>query len=135
MKSFLEYRVDQVGILLSVLCALHCLSFPLFYIAGVQFFEFHSLSAHMLFFVSVSGIALWSFIRCYRSHGFRVPLLLGLSGILLLLLGIVLEAYQVHLLETSFDLLTILGSACLVFAHLKNLRLCRCLHSAARCAH
>lgn len=110
-------RLDRVGILLSGLCALHCLA-GLLLVAGL------GLGGQVLFAPAIHRVGLALAIAVGAAtlamgvtrHGDPVPLQVGAAGI-----GFMGFALFVgHGAEEAF--LTIVGVGLLAWAHLRNLR-------------
>lgn len=118
-------RWDKVGIFLSSLCAIHCLAAPLvvlFLPVLGSFFENEMVHMIMaLFVVPVGALAFWS---GYRHHRQIKLFSLGLVG-LLLVGGSPFAPHEVVDLF-GHDVLTIVGSFCLIVAHVLNRRACLC---------
>ncbi|MDH5580887.1 MAG: MerC domain-containing protein [Bdellovibrionales bacterium] len=117
-------EIDKIGISLSGLCAIHCLITPLILIfmpAWANFFKHEYI--HILFFLTVSPLALISFYRVFKEHEDRVPLGLGILGSLVLLLSFVEHDHDIHFLS-------ILGSILLMSGHFLSLKKCRCKQHA-----
>ncbi|MEI7973815.1 MAG: MerC domain-containing protein [Bdellovibrio sp.] len=141
---------DQLGVSLSLLCAIHCAVTPIFifllpvlrtglgaglstnlgtgFLLGREAWgeQFHLLLA--LLIVPTAVIALWA---GYSHHRHRLVLWTGFFGILLvaglpLLQGFVLEKWWGALDWKTEALVMIPGSFLLIWAHLLNRRYCRC---------
>ena len=115
---------DRLGIFASMTCALHCLLFPVLLVAGSalpavlldeEFF-------HQLIIFILLPAALVAFgMGCSRHKDLRV-VALGSLG----LLGIIGAIFLHDVLgENGERILTIVSSALLIIAHLRNYRLCR----------
>jgi len=110
-------RLDRVGVLLSGLCALHCLLSVVLVSAlglGGQALlapEIHQIGLALAIVVGVVtlGIGL-------RRHGQRAPLAIGACGIALMAAAL----FAGHGLPEA--LLTIAGVALVAVAHIRNLR-------------
>ena len=112
-------RLDRFGVLLSGLCALHCLA-GLLLVAGLGLgSEFvlapaiHRIGLALA--IAVGSITLGLGVA---RHGDPVPLRVGASGIVLMALALVAG----H--GVAEALLTISGVSLLAWAHLRNLRRC-----------
>lgn len=110
-------RLDRFGVLLSGLCALHCLA-GLLLVAGLGLGgelllapAIHRIGLALALVVGAATLAL-GVLR----HGDRVPLQVGGAG--LALMGLALLAGH----GTAEAVLTILGVSLLGFAHIRNLR-------------
>lgn len=127
---------DKIGMALSFLCLVHCLAGPILLVALPSLGQFISHEAfHIIMLGFVIPVAALSFIKSYKSHGIKLPLKLGATGALFLVLGILIPAlighdhahHDEHLnlqtLETAF---TVLGGIVLAYAHYINFKQCQC---------
>ncbi|RYG29576.1 MerC domain-containing protein [bacterium] len=112
---------DRVGVVLSFLCALHCLVTPFialslpFWVYSIHYSPFHLAIA--LFIIPVGIYAFWNGFRRHR----QLPILiLGLSGLVLLTLALVGPSTRNQLRWN--DIVTLIGSGLLIAAHLLNRR-------------
>ena len=121
----MQRPLDIIAVSISGLCALHCMLMPLALIlfpvlSGSLFAgeEFHQLLLWVI--LPSSGLALW--LGC-RHHKDWLVLLLGLSGLLLLMLA----AFQGHSWfgEWGERLVTVGGGVIMATGHIRNYRLCR----------
>lgn len=116
---------DNMGIYTSTLCVAHCLLSPII----VTFLPWLGLTflaediTHQIMVVVLVGCGLCAFRPGYRLHGKRWVVTLALTGWTLVAFatfaagGIFGEHWETPL--------TLLGSALLITAHLKNLSFCR----------
>lgn len=110
-------QVDRMGIMLSGLCLLHCLSGLLLVSAlglgGELLFApaWHRAGLVLALVIAVIGLGLGA-----QRHGSRVPLAIGGVGICLMAGALLVD----HGLQEA--LLTIAGVALVAFAHIWNLR-------------
>ncbi|MFM2301370.1 MAG: hypothetical protein RLZZ84_1106 [Pseudomonadota bacterium] len=110
-------RLDRFGVLLSGLCALHCLA-GLLLVAGLGLGgevllapAIHRVGLALA--IAVGGVTL---VLGAMRHGDRVPLQAGGSGIALMAVAL----FVGH--GTAEAMLTIIGVSLLAWAHLRNLR-------------
>ena len=110
--------LDLVGIVLSVLCVIHCLALPLFATGALAWAA--SESVHLGLTFALAGVVLLVALPGYRRH--RRALVPGLlvAGVAQLVGAVVLEG---ALGGAGGALLTLVGSAARVAGHLLNLRL------------
>lgn len=110
-------RLDRFGVLLSGLCALHCLA-GLLLVAGLGLGGEVLLAPafHRVGLVLAIGVGAVTLVMGVLRHGDPVPLQVGAAGIALM--GFAL--FVGHGLPEA--LLTIAGVALLAWAHLRNLR-------------
>ncbi|MFM5953339.1 MAG: MerC domain-containing protein [Novosphingobium sp.] len=111
-------RLDRVGVMLSALCALHCLA-GLFLVAGLglggQFLLAPVIHrAGLVLAIAVGAVTLGIGVS---RHGDPLPLRVGIGGIALMAMAV----FVGHGSAEAF--LTIAGVALLAWAHLRNLRL------------
>lgn len=115
--SSIRGRLDRVGVILSGLCALHCLA-GLLLVAGLglggQFLlapEIHRVGLALAIVVGAATLVL-GVVR----HGDPVPLQVGAAGIAFMAFAL----FVGH--GTAEAVLTIMGVSLLAWAHLRNLR-------------
>lgn len=118
--SFIKFPLDFIGLITSLLCALHCACIPLLLsfstLAGFHFLG-NPWVEYSVVIVSLV-IALISFIPAYRIHHRK------LSPILILGIGFVFIAMgQTGLLSISEIVLTVVGAILISIAHFINWRL------------
>lgn len=118
--SSIRLRLDRMGIVLSGLCALHC-------IAGIALLSFFGLGSvagetllapviHRAGLVLAVAVAAATLGLAALRHGQRGPLAIGLLGIALMVAGLLAP----HGLGEA--LLTIPGVLLVALAHLRNMR-------------
>lgn len=111
---------DRLGIAFSGACVVHCIlvAFIPFIFPAIESYT-HSTWIH----ISVGLIILFTsplaFIPGYRKHGLTWILGLAVSGLFFILMGILLEG---KFSDQVSHAISIVGSLCLVFAHVKNLQ-------------
>ena len=117
VMSSIRGRLDRVGVILSGLCALHCLA-GLLLVAGLglggQFLlapEIHRVGLALAIVVGAATLVL-GVVR----HGDPVPLQVGAAGIAFMAFAL----FVGH--GTAEAVLTIMGVSLLAWAHLRNLR-------------
>lgn len=119
---------DALGIIASSICLVHCMAMP-FIIAflpflGLQFLE--SPMAHKVIAACVIAFAVFAIIPGYKRHRNRLVL-----AALWLGLGLVIfAAFTAGILITEQMELPMItaGNLILVCTHLRNLKLCKCVH-------
>lgn len=123
--------LDRSAIVLSVICAMHCLAVPLSVaivpMASTYWFadeHFHFLLLYLVLPTSALAICL----GCRRHRTFRV-IAWGSAGLGLLVVGALLGHDRLG--ELGEKGLTLLGAGFVVLAHVHNFRLCR----QSQCAH
>lgn len=122
---------DRWGILLSSLCAIHCLITPVLLLAlPVLGGYFHNPLVHIIMALFVVPVGLFAFWSGYKHHKKVSLFVMGIVG-LSLVGGAPLAHDFFHELMHDFEFLseevmTILGSVILICAHLLNRRACQC---------
>lgn len=123
MTASLRPQGDQLAMLLSRLCLLHCVLPPLLlsllpWLAWLSWVEEQESTIHLAMLVLVLPLSLWALRRGHQHHRQFRPLGLGLFGLGLLMLAAALEFS-----EQQWSLwLTVLGSLLLGGSHWLNLR-------------
>lgn len=112
--------LDRTAVFLSGLCLLHCLAIPIALLLGPLVSEWlidSETRVHWILLglaLPISMVALW---RGYQRHHNAVTLLLGISGLLLMFIGVA------HLFGESWEItLTVVGVSALLVAHIRNMR-------------
>ncbi|MBO9665704.1 MAG: MerC domain-containing protein [Bdellovibrio sp.] len=118
-------RWDKLGILLSTICAIHCLVTPLLILALPVLGEaFEASWVHLSMAAVILPIGLFAFWSGYKHHRQTKVFAMGAMGLLLVACGSVLPHEMVEIYE--HDVVTIIGSLMLVTAHVLNRRACQC---------
>ena len=118
--------IDNLGITISSVCAIHCLLLPaIFLIAPYSFLASHEFHEALIYFIL--PCALVAFILGCRKHKDTKVAVLGTLGIMLL--GSALLLHDVHYGDQHSEeyitvLITICGSLLLVVSHMRNRKLC-----------
>jgi hypothetical protein len=119
-----QSKLDKVSIGISSLCVVHCLFLPvaviLFPSIGLQIIAdeaFHQMLVVVVLLTSLSAL----FMGCRRHKAWKV-LGWGIGGLVLLFAAIIFG----HDFGEVFEkVLTVLGSAMVIFGHIQNFRLCK----------
>ena len=113
----IRHRLDRIGILLSGLCAVHCLlGIVLVSVLGLGGEAFLSPSIHRVGLALAILVGVITLGLGVLRHGKIVPLLIGGCGIALMTAGILVLHGPVE------ALLTIAGVVLVATAHIRNLR-------------
>lgn len=122
MESKTEIKEwDRTGAFLSSLCALHCLVTPFITLSlPLWVYSIHYSPAHLFISVFIFPIAIYAFLKGYKRHASKFVLFLGVTGLLLLSVGLIAPSTREQLRWN--DVLTILGSLCLIAGHYLNRR-------------
>ena len=118
--------IDNLGITISSVCAIHCVLLPaIFIIAPYSFLASHEFHIALMYFIL--PCAAIAFILGCRKHGDVIVGLMGTLGIVLLGSAILInEIYHAeqHSEELVSVLITVAGSVMLILSHLRNRKLC-----------
>ena len=113
-----------MGQILSAVCAVHCVTMPLFMTLAPAAASVLG-GAHPVLLALVIGVAVWSFVPGYRCHHSKLVAGLAFTGISLLALA----AFVFHEslpLETGISLV---GASVMMIAHWQNRKLLREAHA------
>lgn len=115
---------DTVGQILSAVCAVHCVTTPIFITVAPAAASVLG-GAHPVLLALVIGVAIWSFVPGYRCHHSR--LVAGLAFIGISLLAVAAFLFHDNLVaETSISLV---GASVMMTAHWQNRKLLREAHA------
>jgi hypothetical protein len=112
---------DKLAISISAACVIHCLFAPTLIIFAYSFLSF-SVESELIHYIilmlalPISGLAL---VLGYRNHKVLSFLMIGITGLSLMLLAVLLVE------GTSEKVLTVIGSCTVAYAHYKNHRVCK----------
>ena len=118
--------IDNLGITISSVCAIHCVLLPaIFIIAPYSFLASHEFHEALIYFIL--PCAAIAFTLGCRKHGDIKVALMGSFGIILLASSILLHEIfhsDKHSEELLTVLITVAGSIMLILSHLRNRKLC-----------
>ena len=118
--------IDNLGITISSVCAIHCLLLPaIFLIAPYSFLASHEFHEALIYFIL--PCALIAFVLGCRKHGDMKVAILGSIGIILLASAVILHEIlhgDQHSDSLMSVLITVMGSVILIFSHMRNRKLC-----------
>lgn len=118
--------IDNLGITISSVCAIHCVLLPaIFIIAPYSFLASHEFHEALIYFIL--PCAAIAFTLGCRKHGDIKVALMGSFGIILLASSILLHEIfhsDKHSEELTTVLITVAGSIMLILSHLRNRKLC-----------
>ncbi|MEE4329707.1 MAG: MerC domain-containing protein, partial [Wenzhouxiangella sp.] len=120
-KRSVDTMIDRAGICVSTLCLIQCLLLPIIVIAvpalSVPFLD--SEAFHLLLLGLILPVGIIAFYLGYRVHANRATIVIGLTGLGVVLLTAILG--HDHLSPIASALWTSLGGVLLISAHLLNL--------------
>ena len=114
--------LDNFGITVSAVCAIHCILLPLLIILSpyieLAFFTSHEFHETLMYFIFPTSLIAFT-LGC-RKHNDDIVKLGGICAIFVLLIAISLHEFS----ETLSVVLTLFASSLLIFTHLRNRNLC-----------
>ena len=118
--------IDNLGITISSVCAIHCLLLPaIFIIAPYSFLASHEFHEALIYFIL--PCAAIAFVLGCRKHGDLKVAVMGTLGVILLASSLLFHEIfhaEEHSEELITVLITIAGSLMLILSHLRNRKLC-----------
>lgn len=89
MKRFIGLNADFVGSMAALICAVHCMAFPLFLSLGLISSTHHNHAFDFIFFAFGVGIALYVLVKDYfKKHKNAQPSIIAIIGFVVLFFGI-----------------------------------------------
>ena len=118
--------IDNLGITISSVCAIHCVLLPaIFIIAPYSFLASHEFHEALIYFIL--PCAAIAFVLGCRKHGDLRVAVMGTLGVMLLASSLLFHEIfhaEEHSEELITVLITIAGSVMLILSHLRNRKLC-----------
>ena len=118
--------IDNLGITISSVCAIHCVLLPaIFIIAPYSFLASHEFHEALIYFIL--PCAAIAFVLGCRKHGDLKVAVMGTIGVILLASSLLFHEIfhaEEHSEELITVLITIAGSVMLILSHLRNRKLC-----------
>ena len=118
--------IDNFGITVSTICAIHCLLLPaIFIIAPYSFLASHEFHVALIYFILPCGAV--AFILGCRKHGDLKVAILGSLGLACLIASMIFHEIahgHQHSEEFISIIVTVIGSILLIISHLRNRKLC-----------
>jgi hypothetical protein len=118
--------IDNLGITISSVCAIHCVLLPaIFIIDPYSFLASHEFHEALIYFIL--PCAAIAFILVCRKHGDIKVAIMGTLGVMLLASSLLFHDIfhaEEHSEELITVLITIAGSVMLILSHLRNRKLC-----------
>ena len=118
--------IDNLGITISSVCAIHCVLLPaIFIIAPYSFLASHEFHEALIYFIL--PCAAIAFVLGCRKHGDLKVAVMGTLGVILLASSLLFHEIfhaEEHSEEPITVLITIAGSIMLILSHIRNRKLC-----------
>ena len=120
-----QQNSDKLSIFVSITCALHCLLMPAFLITTSSFIalQIDNEFLHGVMLLIIFPISIFALLTGLSNHDGKISFLSGCIGFITLLYAYF--AGEEILGEWGEIIMTLIGSAILVFAHWQNFKLCR----------
>jgi hypothetical protein len=115
---------DRAGMFLSAICALHCLVTPFISLSlPLWIYSIHYSPVHLVIALFIFPVAIYALWNGFKRH--ENKMILGIGGLGLFLLCIALIGPSNRNQLRWNDIMTLIGSFCLVSAHALNFRVLR----------
>ena len=125
-----QQNSDKIAMTLSIICVVHCFFVPSFLILGAGYLSFaiDNEFVHKLIVLLAIPISIFALSIGYKNHKTSSFIPIAIFGLVLLILAVVLGASVLG--EAGEQMLTLLGSISLAYAHYKNYKTCKELDCA-----
>ena len=119
-----QLKTDKLAMTLSLACVAHCFLVPSFLIltSGFLSFSIDNEFIHTLILFIAAPVSTYALVLGYKNHKKTSFFVIGVTGLLILIAGLLGEAMLGDSLGKS---LTLFGSILIIFAHFKNHQLCK----------
>lgn len=119
--------IDQLGIIASIICILHCAATPFIGLAILPLLGLKHDLTHMILAGFVLSLALLSIIPSYLKHRDNAMLMSASLGISLVLIA----SFSGEALGEFWEIALIsIGNLIVIYTHNKNRKLCKCESSS-----
>jgi hypothetical protein len=120
---FRKIPVDQLGIIASTICILHCAAAPFIGLAVLPLLGLKHDLTHMILAGFVLSLALLSIIPSYLKHRDNSMLIAATFGLSLVLIA----SFGGESLGEFWEIALIsMGNIIVIYTHSKNRKLCKC---------
>ena len=125
-----QQNSDKIAMTLSIICVVHCFFVPSFLILGAGYLSFaiDNEFVHKLIVLLAIPISIFALSIGYKNHKTTSFIPIAVFGLVLLILAVILGASVLG--EAGEQMLTLLGSISLAYAHYKNYKTCKELDCA-----
>ena len=123
-----QQNSDKIAMTLSMICVIHCFFVPSFFILGAGYLAIDNEFVHKAIVLLAVPISIFALSIGYKNHKTSSFIPMALFGLALLILAVVLG--ESVLGEAGEQILTLLGSISLAYAHYKNYETCKELDCA-----
>ena len=126
-----QYKSDKIAASMSLVCVLHCLFVPSFFIAvsSTSALTIDNEIIHYLLLLITLPVSLYALCLGLKNHNKRGVFAIGITGLVLFVLAILFgEAYAG---ETGERVVTVIASLLVIYAHYQNYQICRKLECSS----
>ncbi len=120
-----QQNSDKIAMTLSMICVIHCFFVPSFLILGAGYLSFaiDNEFVHKAIVLLAVPISIFALSIGYKNHKTTSFMPIAFLGLVLLILAVVLG--ESVLGEAGEQILTLLGSISLAYAHYRNYETCK----------
>ena len=126
-----QYKSDKIAASMSLICVLHCLFVPSFFIAvsSTSALTIDNEIVHYLLLIVTLPVSLYALHLGLKNHKKKGVFALGIAGLVLFVLAVLFgEAYAS---ETGEQVVTVIASLLVIYAHYQNFQICRKLECSS----
>ena len=125
-----QQNSDKIAMTLSMMCVIHCFFVPSFLILGAGYLSFaiDNEFVHKAIVLLALPISIFALTIGYKNHKTSSFIPMAVFGLALLILAVVLG--ESILGEAGEQIMSLLGSITLAYAHYKNYETCKALDCA-----
>jgi len=115
IKRFIGFNPDFIGSLAALVCAVHCMVFPVLLSIGLVSSSSHNHAFDFIFMAAGIVIAAYVLVKDYLKHKVFLPLAISTMGFFVLFVGV--ESHG------SLFFLSVIGGVMVTAAHYHNWKL------------
>ena len=126
-----QYKSDKIAASISLICALHCLFVPSFFIAvsSTSALTIDNETIHYMLLLITIPVSIYALQLGLKNHKKKGVFVLGIAGLVLFVLAVLFgEAYAG---ETGEQVITVIASLIVIYAHYQNYQICRKLECSS----
>ena len=126
-----QYKSDKIAASMSLVCVLHCLFVPSFFIAvsSTSALTIDNESIHYLLLIVTLPVSFYALHLGLKNHKKKGVFGLGVFGLILFVLAVIFgEAYAGEIGE---QVVTVIASLLVIYAHYQNYQICRKLECSS----
>ena len=126
-----QYKSDKIAASMSLICVLHCLFVPSFFIAvsSTSALTIDNNIIHYLLLTVTLPVSLYALNLGLKNHNKKGVFVLGIAGLILFVLAVMFG--EVYVGETGEQVVTVIASLLVIYAHYQNFQICRKLECSS----